>query len=56
MASQTIQNFDGSTCFTYAHDTIQGIAGNVTWFIEYVRSGEDRIAEVILRLCHSMGL
>jgi len=50
------QNFEGSTCFTDGHDTIQGIAVNVTWLNEYVPSGEDRIAEVILRLCHSMCL
>ena len=56
MASQTIQYFDGSTCFTDAHDRIQGIAGNITWVTEYLPSDEDLIAEVILRLCHSMGL
>jgi len=50
------QNFEGSTCFTDSHGTIQGIAGNVTWFNEFVPSGEDRIAEVMLWLCHSMGL
>jgi len=46
----TCQNFEGSTCFTDSHDTIQDMAGNVTWFNQYVPSGEDRIAEVILRL------
>jgi len=50
------QKFGGSTSFTDAHDTIQGLAGNATWLNEYVPSGEDRIAEVMLWLCHSMEL
>jgi len=50
------QNFEGSTSFTDIHDTIQGLAGNVTWFNEYEPRGEDRIAEVMLWLCHWMGL
>jgi len=50
------KQFGGSTSFTDAHDTIQGLAGNATWLNEYVPMGEDRIAEVILWLCHSMGL
>jgi len=54
--SMAFPNFKGNTCFTESHDTLQGIAGNVTCFNEYVPSGEDRIAEVILRQCHSMGL
>jgi len=48
--------FEGSTKFTDSHDTIQGSAGNMTWFNEYEPRGEDRIAEVMLWLCHSMGL
>jgi len=48
--------FGGSTSFTDAHDTIQGFAGNATWLNEYVPVGEDRIAEVMLWLCHSVGL
>jgi len=50
------QKFEGSTTFTDTHDTIQGLAGNVAWFNEYVPRGEDRISEVILLLCHSMWL
>jgi len=50
------QNFESNTCFSESHDTIQGIVGNVTWFNEFLPSGEDRIAEVLLWLCHSMGL
>ena len=48
--------FGSSTSFTDAHDTIQGLAGNATWLNEYVPMGEDQIAEVMLWLCHSMGL
>jgi len=50
------QNFESSTTFSDSHNTIQGIAGNDLWFNEYVPSGEDRIAEVMLWLYHSMGL
>jgi len=50
------QKFGGSTSFTDAHDTVQGLAVNATWFSEYVPVGEDRIAEVMLWLCHSVGL
>jgi len=50
------RNFEGSTCFTDSYDKIQGIAGIVTWLNENVSSGENRIAEDILRLCHSMCL
>ena len=48
--------FEGSTSFTDSHDTIQGLAGNATWFIEYEPRGEDCIGEVMLWLCYSMGL
>jgi len=50
------QKFGGSISFTDAHDTIQCLAGNATWLNEYVPVGEDRIADVMLWLCHSMGL
>jgi len=50
------KKIEGSTSFTDTHDTIQGLAGNVNWFNEYEPRGEDRIAEVVLWLCHSMGL
>jgi len=50
------QIFEDSTSFSDSHDTIQGIAGNGMWFNEYVPSGEDCFAEVMLWLCHSMGL
>jgi len=48
--------FEGTTSFMDSHDTVQGILGNATWFNEYEHRGEDRIAEVMLWLCHSMGL
>jgi len=51
-----LQKFGGSTSFTDANDTIQDLAGNATWLCEYVPVGEDRIAEVLLWLCHSVGL
>ena len=50
------QKFGGSTRFTDAHDTIQCLAGSATWLNEYVPVGEDRIAEVMLWLCHSARL
>jgi len=50
------QKFGGSTSLTDAHDTIQDLAGNATWLCEYMTVGEDRIAEVLLWLCHSEGL
>jgi len=50
------QKFEGSTSFTDTHDTIQGVAGNATWLNEYEHRDQDRIAEVMLWLCHSMGL
>ena len=50
------QKFEGSTSFTDTHYTIHGLAGNVAWFNEYEPMGDDRIAEVMIWLCHSMGL
>ena len=50
------QKFGGGTSLTDAHDTIQDLAGNATWLCEYTPVGEDRIAEVLLWLCHSEGL
>jgi len=52
----TPQKFGGGTTLTDAHDTIQDLAGNATWLCEYTPVGEDRIAEVLLWLCHSEGL
>jgi len=51
-----VSKFEGSTSFSDSHDTIQGITGNGLWFNEYVPSGEDGFAEVMLWLCNSMGL
>ena len=48
--------FEGTTSFTDSQDTVRGILGNATWFNEYEPRGEDPIAEVMLWLCHSMGL
>jgi len=50
------QKFGGSTSLTDAHGTIQELAGNATWLCEYVPVGEDRIAEVMSWLCHSVSL
>jgi len=50
------QKFGGSTSFTDVQDTIQCLASNTSWLNEYVPVGEDRIAEVMLWLCHSAGL
>ena len=50
------QRFGGGTSLADAHDTIQDLAGNATWLCEYLPVGEDRIAEVLLWLCHSEGL
>ena len=48
--------FDGSTGFTGGHDAIQREVGKGIWFSEFVTCGENRIAEVLLRLCDSVGL
>ena len=48
--------FEGTNGFTDSHDTVQGMLGNATWLNEYEPRGEDRIAEVMLWLCLSMGL
>ena len=48
--------FDGSTVFTDSNDAIQREVGNSIWFSEFVPCGEDRIAEVLIWECHSVGL
>ena len=48
--------FDGSTGFTDSHDAIQREVGNCIWYSEFVTCGEDRIAEVLLWVCQSVGL
>jgi len=48
--------FGGSTSFTDSHETVQNLLGNETWFNQFESRGEDRIADVILWLCHTMGL
>jgi len=48
--------FGGSTSFTDSHETTEVLLGNDTWFNQYEPRGEDRIAEVVLWLCHTMGL
>jgi len=48
--------FEGITSFTDRQDIVQGILGNANWLNEYVPKSENRIAEVMLWLCHSMGL
>ena len=49
-------SFEGTTGFTVSHKTVQGMLGNATGFNEFVPRGEDRIAEVMFWLYHSMGL
>jgi len=58
MASQNSQYFDGSTCFTDAHDNKQTEAGNITWLNEIstsIKGSEERIAEALLWLFHTLG-
>jgi len=48
--------FGGTTSVTDSHDALRGLLGNATWFSQYEPMDLDRIAEVMLWLCHSMGL
>jgi len=48
--------FDRSTGFTDSHDAIQREVGNDMWFNEFVPCGEDRIAEILIWVCHSVGV
>jgi len=56
MACLRVVKFDGSTGFTDSHDAIQREVGNFIWFSEFVTCGEDRIAEVLIWVRHSVGL
>jgi len=59
MASQIKQYFDGSTCFTDAHDNIQTKAGNAILFNEFrprVEGCMERIAQVLLWGFNLLGL
>jgi len=48
--------FGSSTSFNDSHETVQDLLGNETWFNQFEPRGEDRIAEVMLWLCHTMGI
>jgi hypothetical protein len=51
--------FDGATSLADIHDSVQAEAGNATWcneFLPIVKSCERKVAEVLLRLFHKLGL
>jgi len=63
MSSKNKQYFDGSICFTDAHDNVQIKAGNAVWFNEFrpcIEGSKERIAEALLwgfnllRLCFTI--
>ena len=59
MASRRSEYFIGATDATDAHDKIQTVAGNATWFNEFtpgIVGSDKRIADVLLRLFHSLAL
>ena len=59
MALQHTENFDVATTLTDAHDIVQSIAGNATWFSQFVpvvQSPRRNIAEAMLRLFQQLGL
>jgi len=59
MASHHARYFNWSANATDAHDTSQTVAGNATWFNEFtpgIKSSDKRIADVLLRLFHSLAL
>ena len=50
---------DGVTRLNITHDAVQSRAGNATWvdeFIPVVEGSTKRFAEVLLWLCHNVGL
>jgi len=59
MASYHTGYFNGATNATDKHDTLQTVAGTATWFNEItpgIEGSDKRIAEVLVRLFHSLGL
>jgi len=59
MASHRSEYFTGATDATDAHDKIQTVAGNATWFNEFtpcIEGSDKRSADVLLRLFHSLAL
>jgi len=59
MASHRSEYFTGATDATEAHDKIQTVAGNATWFNEFtpgIEGSDKRFADVLLRLFHSLAL
>ena len=59
MALQHTESFDVATTLTDAHDIVQSIAGNATWFSQFVpvvQSPRRNIAEALLRLFLQLGL
>jgi len=59
MASHHTGYFNGSTNATDAHDTLQTVARNASWFNEStpgIEGSDKRIPDVLLRLFHSLVL
>jgi len=59
MASHRSEYSTGATDDTDAHDKIQTVAENATWFNEFtpgIEGSDKRIADVQLRLFHSLAL
>jgi hypothetical protein len=59
MASHCSEYFTGATDATDAHDKIQTVAGNATWFNVFthgIEGSDKRIADGLLRLFHSLAL
>jgi len=59
MAAQIKEYFSRSTGFTDAHDELQVAAGNAPWFNQFsasIEGSEERIAEALLRVLHSLAL
>jgi len=59
MAFHRSEYFTGANDPTDAHDKIQTVAGNATWFNEFtpgIEGSHKPIADVLLRLFHSLAL
>ena len=57
--SQNKECFDSSTSFTDTHDELQAKVGKAMWLNEFspsIKGSERRIAEVLLRLVHTLAL
>ena len=59
MASHHTGYFNGSANATDAHDMLQTVARNATWFNEFtpgIEASDKRIVDVLLRFFHSLAL